>query len=400
MKSLLRTTQFVAQFITLGLAFAFVVSLFSPQSVERLRSALRPTEATPRSPVPETPATPAGSQAGASLASFGAAVSRAAPAVVSIYANKVETSQQVLVPRDPQLRNTVAPIPVGPPISVSTRSLGSGVIVDADGYVLTNYHVIKNAQDIYAVLQDGRVVAAKVIGSDEESDLAVLHIDGINMPTLLPAEQTPAVGDVVLAIGSPFGLGNTVTMGIVSALRQWNPASGEDFIQTDAAINAGNSGGALVNTAGQLVGINSNNYSVGGGGSVGIGFAIPVATARRVLNDIRKHGRVIRAWLGAAYLDVPPRVGDPIPIVSNGVYLTAVYPNSPAARAGLQPGDVITHIDGALLPNQAALRSREAQLAPGDKIKLGVERDMRQATIEVTLEEKPAPANPVTTGSP
>ncbi|TLY47178.1 MAG: peptidase S1, partial [Gammaproteobacteria bacterium] len=150
---------------------------------------------------------------------------------------KLETNveQLVAVPKDPQLRNSIAPIPLGPPITrtVPTQSLGSGVIVDPDGYALTNFHVIQNAKDIHAVLQDGRVVAAKVIGSDEESDLAVLHLDGFNMPIVIPTERPPSVGDVVLAIGSPFGLGNTVTMGIVSALgRQVNPATGEDFIQT------------------------------------------------------------------------------------------------------------------------------------------------------------------------
>ncbi len=401
MKPLLRTLQFVAQFITLGLALAFIVSLFAPQSVERLRAALHAPVPTP-APAPVTPApAPApekapdfgplapSPQTQPPLASYALAVNRAGPSVVSIYANKLESVQQFLVPRDPQLRESVGAIPL-PPTTRGVASLGSGVIVDPEGYALTNYHVIRNAQDIHAVLQDGRVIGAKVIGSDEESDLAVLQLDGYNMPAVIAAEHPSAVGDVVLAIGSPFGLGNTVTMGIVSALgRQLNPTAGEDFIQTDAAINTGNSGGALVNTAGELVGINSNNYSVGGGGSVGIGFAIPVATAKKVLSQIRQHGRVIRAWMGAAYQDIPPKQDDPMPVVTNGVVITAVVPNGPAARAGLAAGDVITRVDDKWVPNQFALRNRESQLEPGAKIGVKGMRNGQAFKYEVTLEERP-----------
>jgi len=405
MKSILRTAQFIAQFVTLGLAFAFVVSLFAPQSVERLRAALRPAASSPTTapsaaPAPEPqpkppnygPLSPS-QPAEAPVSSYALAVSRAAPSVVSIYANRVESGlvQPVLVPNDPQLRESVGAIPVGPPITrqVPTQSLGSGVIVDPDGYALTNYHVIRNAKDIYAVLQDGRVIAAKVIGSDEDSDLTVLHLDGFNMQMVLPAERPAAVGDVVLAIGSPFGLGNTVTMGIVSAIgRQVNPSTGEDFIQTDAAINQGNSGGALVNTTGELVGINSSNYSPSGG-SIGIGFAIPVATAKKVLRQIQQHGRVIRAWMGAAYQDIPPKQNDPMPVVTNGVIITAVAPNGPAARAGLVPGDVITRVDDKWVPNQFALRNRESQLEPGSKVSVKGVRAGQKFEFVVTLEEKP-----------
>ena len=410
MKPLLRTLQFVAQFVTLGLAFAFVVSLFAPQSVERLRSALHPTQSVPAAPPPavaepeqKPPAAnplPTFSVPEAPLASYALAVKRAAPAVVSIYANKFEPRvvQPALVPNDPQLRESVGAIALGPPITrtVSTQSLGSGVVLDADGFALTNFHVIHNAKDIYAVLQDGRVIAAKVIGSDEESDLAVLRLDSYLMETLVAADKPPQVGDVVLAIGSPFGLGNTVTMDIVSALgRQVNPETGEDFIQTDAAINTGNSGGALVNTAGELVGINSNNYSPSGG-SIGIGFAIPMATAKKVMMQIREHGRVIRGWIGATYQDVPPKQNDPMPVFTNGVVIAAVASNGPAARAGLQSGDVISRIDNQWIPNQFALRNHESQSEPGTKIRVSYLRDGQLRTTDLVLAEKPQGKTPAT----
>ena len=400
MKAFLRSLQFFAQFVTIGLAAAFVLSLLAPQSVERLRAALHPEAAAPakeQNPAPVRPPNPV-------VSSYSLAVRRAAPAVVSIYANKIETriEQGAIVPKDPQLREMIGSIPVTVKRALPAQNLGSGVVVNTDGYILTNYHVIKDASEVSAVLQDGRAIEARIVGSDEETDLAVLRIDYFNTETLAIAEQTPAVGDVVLAIGNPFGLGNTVTMGIVSALgRQVNPMSSEDFLQTDAPINQGNSGGALVNTAGELIGINSNNYSPSaGGGSVGIGFAIPIATAKKVLDQIIKNGRVIRAWMGAAYQDIAPQQNDPMPVVTSGATVTAVDPAGPAARAGLRAGDVVTRFDGKWVPNSFALRNREAHMTPGGKVTVSGIRDGKPFSFDVVLAEKPVPAPATPPGTP
>ncbi|MEP6940960.1 MAG: trypsin-like peptidase domain-containing protein [Rudaea sp.] len=387
MKNVPRSLQFAAQWITLGLAIAFVVGLLAPQSVERLRVALRPAAASGSEPAaPARAPNPV-------VSSYKVGVNRAAPAVVSIYANKMETrvEQGALVPNDPQLRDMIGAIPLTVRRSVPAQNLGSGVVFNADGYILTNFHVIKDAREISAVLQDGRVIAAKIIGSDEETDLAVLHIDAFNTQTVVVADQPPAVGDVVLAIGNPFGLGNTVTMGIVSAIgRQVSATSSEDFLQTDAPINTGNSGGALVNTAGELVGINSNNYSPSaGGGSVGIGFAIPVNTAKSVLEQIIRHGRVIRGWLGATYQDIAPQQNDPMPVVTNGATIMAVDPIGPASRAGIKAGDVVTRFDGKWVPNSFALRNREAHGSPGSKVMIAGLRDGKPFNFEIALAERP-----------
>lgn len=425
MNRLFRTLQFVAQWITLGLAAAFLIGLFAPQWSRNLRErvgASVPSESSPAASAATSAATkeaqshhhspgfgpgnaPAesGSERDARTvrsASYSSAVARAAPAVVSIYADTMETrvEQRALVPKDPQLLRIFGALPLGPPIrrSLPAQSLGSGVIVNDDGYLLTNFHVIKDATNIKAVLQDGRVVIAKLIGTDEETDLAVLRLDATYLNTLPISGQNPTVGDVVLAIGNPFGLGNTVTMGIVSALgRQVNPSNGEEFIQTDAAINQGNSGGALVNTAGELVGINSNNYSPSGGGSVGIGFAIPVSTAKNVLDQIIAHGRVVRAWIGASYRDAVPDATDITPLGSGGAVITAVEDGGPAARAGLRAGDVINRFDGVWVPNQFALRNREAHLDPGKKVSVTGSRDGKALNLEIVLAEKPVtPAAP------
>ena len=388
MKNVPRLLQFAAQWITLGLAIAFVVGLLAPQSAERLRSALRHTAATEsEAPAPARAPNPV-------VSSYKVGVNRASPAVVSIYANKMETrvEQGMLVPNDPQLREMIGAIPLPVRRSVPAQNLGSGVVFNADGYILTNFHVIKDAREISAVLQDGRVIAAKIIGSDEETDLAVLHIDAFNTQTVVVADQPPAVGDVVLAIGNPFGLGNTVTMGIVSAVgRQVSATSSEDFLQTDAPINTGNSGGALVNTAGELVGINSNNYSPSaGGGSVGIGFAIPVITAKSVLEQIIRHGRVIRGWLGATYQDIAPQQNDPMPVVTNGATIVTVEPGGPAAQAGIRAGDVVTRFDGKWVPNSFALRNREAHSAPGTKVSIDGLREGKPFNFEIALAERPA----------
>jgi len=278
-------------------------------------------------------------------------------------------------------------IAVGPPTKRPKQSLGSGVIVSADGYVVTNNHVIQGSEEIAVVLYDGRVVNARVIGGDTETDLAVLKIDASNLPSITIADKNPLnVGDVVLAIGNPFGIGRTVTMGIVSALgRQLNMSVYEDFIQTDAAINEGNSGGALVNAYGELVGINSAVLAPGGK-NVGISFAIPVATAKSVLEQIVAHGKVVRGWIGAEYADVNSLQNTG---VTHGVAVIGIYENGPAAKAGLRAGDILTSLDGEPIASQLELRNKEAAMEPGETVKLAGTRNGKDLTLSVTLAERP-----------
>ncbi|HSM99769.1 MAG TPA: trypsin-like peptidase domain-containing protein [Rudaea sp.] len=397
MKTAYRFALFLGQFITLGLAAAFLVSVVSPHLVERVRArfaapATTAAVATPAPSVarsaPEHSAGETGPDRNAITVSYAAAVARAAPAVVSIYANKVvSTGPQVLRPANPVLQRMFPGIIIGPPITRREQSLGSGVIVGSDGYVLTNNHVIQSAEQIQVVLYDGSTTSARVIGTDADTDLAVLKIDTPNPPSIAIADKTPLnVGDVVLAIGNPFGLGRTVTMGIVSALgRQLNLSTYEDFIQTDAAINQGNSGGALVNAYGELVGINSDIFSPTGG-NVGIGFAIPVSTAKAVLDQIVTHGRVIRGWLGAEYADVGALQNAG---ADHGVAVVGIYDKGPAALAGLKPGDVLFTLDGKPIASQLELRNHEASLAPGTQVQLTGERNGTPFSLTAVLQERP-----------
>jgi serine protease DegS/serine protease DegQ len=274
------------------------------------------------------------------------------------------------------------------------------VIFSSDGYVLTNNHVISGADDIQVLLDEGRVSQAQVVGTDAETDLAVLKIGATELPEISIADDAAAdVGDVVLAIGNPGGFGKTVTMGIVSATgRQLKMSAYEDFIQTDAAINAGNSGGALVNALGELIGINTAVYnqpiSTGFGKAPqvpeGIGFAIPVTTAKTVLDQIIKHGRVIRGWIGADYTDIPPAAG--ATSRQQGVMVVRVVPESPAAQANMQIGDLLLKLDGVAIADQIDLRNREAALAPGTKVRLEGMRGNLPFALDVVLVQRPAPS--------
>ena len=395
MRTVYRISIFVAQCITLGLAAAFIATIVSPSLVERLRHTLAPaSEQMPAAPVtqsaPEhaTPIMPQPEKDNDTITvSYASAVAHAAPSVVNIYTNKIVTQQQYLVPTNPALQRVFPGIAVGPPTKRPERGLGSGVIVNTDGYVLTNNHVIQGAEQINVALYDGRVTSARVIGTDAETDLAVLKIDASNLPAITIADKNPLnVGDVVLAIGNPFGIGRTVTMGIVSALgRQLKKSVYEDFIQTDAAINQGNSGGALVNAYGELVGINSDVFTPSGG-NIGIGFAIPVTTAKTVLEQIIAHGKVIRGWIGAEYADVTSIQN---PGITRGVAVVGVYEKGPAAQAGLRAGDILTTMDGEPITNELELRNREANIAPGTTVKLGGTRNGQNLSLSVTLAERP-----------
>ncbi|MCK9537858.1 S1C family serine protease [Dokdonella sp.] len=387
--SVYKLLSFIVRCVVVGLALAFVLAMFTPGLVERLRGA--------RSDMP-TPAPALPVQAGP--ASYAEAVQRAAPAVVNIYANKITTLGRRLYPvPDPLTQRLLGYVP-GPLLKRRDQSLGSGVIFSRDGYVLTNNHVVSGADDIKVQLNDGRVANAEVIGSDAETDLAVLKVALDSLPATMVADaQAAEVGDVVLAIGNPVGLGQTVTMGIVSATgRQLKMSAYEDFIQTDAAINAGNSGGALVNTRGELIGINTAIYprtpSPDGRGTwtssaEGIGFAIPVRTAKAVLEQIIKHGRVIRGWIGIDYIELPAAAD--AATREHGVLVARVVPDSPAAEAGLQPGDVLLKLDGTPIIDPLDLRNREAALVPGSRIRLAGRRDGVPFTVEVTLAERPPP---------
>jgi S1-C subfamily serine protease len=310
--------------------------------------------------------------------------------VVNIYANKIVTEQAVRMYDNPVLQQLFG----GQPTTFQHReqTLGSGVIVSAQGqgYVLTNNHVIAHAADIQVLLYDGRIAKASLVGADEESDLAVLKIEASNLPVIHIAEQPLRPGDVVLAIGNPLGLNQTVTMGIVSAIgRQLNGSSAEDFIQTDAAINLGNSGGALVNAEGELVGINT--LLIGkAAGAEGIGFAIPVTTAKKVLDQIIATGHVVRGWLGADYAFVPVAANGGLPAAARGALVTVVYPGSPAALAGIRPRDILLSIGTDDILDPADLRRHEAALKPGSKVQVSGLRNGNPFHVEVTLAQRPA----------
>jgi serine protease DegS/serine protease DegQ len=387
MRPFYNTFACIVRSAVVGLAAAFLLNLLAPRLVERLRGG---------SGEPERAAAMTAHQGPVSYAD---AVARASPAVVNIYANKITTFRSAYPIPDPLTQRLLGYVP-GPIMKRKDQSLGSGVIFSSDGYVLTNNHVINGADDIQVLLDDGRVAQARVIGTDAETDLAVLRINVASLPAITVPEDAHAdVGDVVLAIGNPVGLGKTVTMGIVSATgRQLRMSAYEDFIQTDAAINAGNSGGALVNALGELIGINTAMYprtpTADGRGAVtqgaeGIGFAIPVATAQAVLDQIVKHGHVIRGWIGADYGDIPPPNG--ATSRQQGVQIVHIAPESPAAQANLQPGDLLLKLDGTPIIDQIDLRNREAALAPGTKTHLEGLRGNAPFATDVTLTQRPVP---------
>ncbi|HET8899090.1 MAG TPA: trypsin-like peptidase domain-containing protein [Rhodanobacteraceae bacterium] len=382
MARLSRTLAFVLRFVVAGLALAFVIGLAWPGAGTRLRARLG-LAPPPAASAPALPVT-------AGPVSYAEAVQRAAPAVVNIYANKVVTERMRIYP-DPLMQRLFGGVALGPAYQRREQSLGSGVIFSNDGYVLTNNHVISGADDIQVLLYDNRVAQAKVVGTDADTDLAVLKIDASHLPQIAMSEHSrPQVGDVVLAIGNPFGLNQTVTMGIVSAIgRQFNSSLYEDLIQTDAAINSGNSGGALVNAHGELVGINTAIGISRGASAEGIGFAIPVGTAKTVLDQIVAHGRVVRGWIGADYRPIPLPINGAKPVADHGVVVLGVYPGSPAASAGLQAGDILLTLDGKPIADPIRLRAEESRLKPGTKITLGGARAGVSFQVQLELVQRP-----------
>ncbi|BDU53981.1 Do family serine endopeptidase [Limnohabitans sp. INBF002] len=319
--------------------------------------------------------------------SFSPAAKVASPAVVSIATTQANAPAHPFQ-NDPWFRFFYGDREDDTP----QQGLGSGVIVSPEGYILTNNHVIEGAQEIEVTLSDSRHATAQVIGADPDTDLAILRINLDRLPVIaLGNSDTAQVGDRVLAIGNPFGVGQTVTSGIVSALgrNQLGINTFENFIQTDAAINPGNSGGALVDVNGNLIGINTAIYSRSGG-NMGIGFAIPVSTARQVLEGIVRDGQVTRGWVGIEPSELTPELAETFGLKqTNGVVITGVLQNGPAANAGLRPGDLLLAVAGQPVKNVGELLTRIAALTPGENVKLEVVRRNQNLTLNVTAVQRP-----------
>ncbi|TNE79789.1 MAG: PDZ domain-containing protein [Gammaproteobacteria bacterium] len=325
-------------------------------------------------------------------ASYSAAVRRAAPSVVNIYTQKTLARPRHPLLDDPFFRRFFNSSNL-PQQQRMESSLGSGVILTKEGYILTNNHVVSSADEIVVQLQDGREAMVKVVGSDPDTDLAVLKVDldGLT-PARIGDPGQARVGDVVLAIGNPFGVGQSVTQGIISATGRNGLGLNtfENFIQTDAAINPGNSGGALVDAHGNLLGINSAILDRTGY-SVGIGFAIPANTAMKVLKDIVEHGYVIRGWLGVEARPLTREAAQQLQLdPPSGLLITNIYINSPAHFAGLQPGDIITRINDYLVVDNERSMNLIADLSPGDSVKLEVIRNGEKSTIMAVAGTRPA----------
>ena len=372
-----------SQAATVILAAFFVVATLKPQWLPQLGWRGGPAvisihEAAADNPSPHGPHE--GRHAG-----YSAAAKRAAPAVVSILTSK--TPQRAPHGDDPWFRFFF-----GDQVPQAQSGIGSGVIVAAQGYVLTNNHVIDHMDDIEVMLFDGRKARARLIGADPETDIAVLKIDLDKLPAITFGDSdTLEVGDVVLAIGNPFGVGQTVTSGIVSALgrNQLGINTFENFIQTDAAINPGNSGGALVDAEGHLVGINSAIYSRSGG-NLGIGFAIPVSTARQVMESLIKDGQVTRGWIGVEPRDLTPEMADTFGLsTQQGVLITGILHNGPAAQAGMRPGDVVLQVGDTPVTQTAQLLTAVAALKPRTETTIVVQRGKQKLELSVRVGQRP-----------
>jgi serine protease Do len=327
---------------------------------------------------------------------FAPVVDKVVPAVVNIASSKiVRTPQDQMSPffSDPFFRQFFGVIPRTPQRQLES-SLGSGVIVNSSGYILTNNHVVSGATDIEVSLSDRRSFKATIIGTDPMTDVAVIKLNASNLPVLVLGDSDSLnVGNFVLAVGNPFGLAGTVTMGIVSAKGRGNLGieGYENFIQTDAAVNPGNSGGALVDVRGELVGINTAIVAGNGGGNQGIGFAVPINMARQVMDQILKRGKVVRGYLGVVIQPVTPKIAKSFNLAKpEGVLLSDVSPNGPAAKAGLVKGDIVLQVNGQPVNDPSELQLKIAMTPPGSSVKLKILRNGKENMINVTLGELPA----------
>jgi serine protease DegQ len=370
-----------AQSTTVALGVLFVIALFKPDLLHWQPQSLIIQQAPLSATSPLSP--------GESF-SFAPAAQKVIPSVVNVF-----TQQKIRTPTHPALEDPVFRYFFGDRQDARPRqasNLGSGVIVSPNGYILTNQHVVEAADEIQVALADGRTVPARVVGADPETDLAVLKIDAANLPAITFAHaESLKVGDWVLAVGNPFGVGQTVTAGIVSALGRTHLGINtfENFIQTDAAINPGNSGGALVDAAGNLVGVNSAIYSRTGG-SQGIGFAIPVSIARQVMEQIIKSGSVTRGWVGIEVQDLTPELAESFGLKNTeGALIAGVLKGGPADAGGIRPGDILLTVDGKHVTDSASLLNLIADLKPGVSTQLRVARKQQQMDLKIQVGRRP-----------
>jgi Do/DeqQ family serine protease len=368
-----------AQTATLCLAVLFVIATLKPEWLPGKPGG--PTLASQTEP---------GTVGGPRTASYSDAVRKAVPAVVSIF-----TSKEVKRPRNPFMNDPLFRHFFGERFEDEAQrafGLGSGVIINSKGYILTNQHVVEAADEIEVALSDGKKLAAKVVGSDPETDLAVLHVQAQDLPAItLGQAENLRVGDVVLAIGNPLGVGQTVTMGIISALHRTGLRINtfENFIQTDAAINQGNSGGALIDASGNLVGINTAILSQSGG-SIGIGFAIPVSTAKQVMDQLIATGAVTRGWVGVELQEITPDLAESFKLgTTAGVLVAGVQRGSPADRAGIKPGDIIMLVDGKPAKDPDSMRNLIVALTPGTVATLKLKRGQSDIELQVKAGKRP-----------
>jgi len=370
---------FIVKAAIAGLAVAFIILVLRPDLLGQSRPIVEITESTPLRTL-----------AGSGPVSYADAVDAAAPAVVNVYTTKIVTERANPLYSDPIFRYFFGD-QLAPRQRLET-SLGSGVIVSDQGYILTNNHVIEGAADIQVALRDGRSIEARLVGTDRDTDIAVLKVDMQGLPAItFGSSDALRVGDVVLAIGNPFGVGQAVTSGIVSATGRdmLGINTFENFIQTDAAINPGNSGGALVNARGELIGINSAIFSRSGG-SQGIGFAIPIQLARSVMQQIIEHGHVIRGWLGVAIQDLTEELARSFDLPSRqGVIITNIVVDGPADQAGLTRGDTIVRINGQPVTNVRHALTLISQTPPGSTIPVVILRQGKKLEKTVTVMVRP-----------
>ena len=390
-----KSLAFLLQTITAGLAAAFLyILLVQPELLHNATNVVEVRESAPAATAPAADA--ADPVPGTGPASYADAVARATPAVVNVHTAKVITRRVHPLLNDPVFQQFFGDRFARSRKEIQT-SLGSGVIISVQGYVLTNNHVIEGADEIQVLLNDGRSARASVVGTDADTDLAVLRIDLDKLPSIVIGNSDNLrVGDVTLAIGNPFGVGQTVTFGIISATGRdrLGITAYEEFIQTDAAINPGNSGGALINAHGELIGINSAIYSRSGG-SQGIGFAIPISLAKGVMTQIIEQGHVVRGWLGIEAQDMTPELAESFDLsFAHGMLINGVMRGGPADKAGLEPGDIITSInDTAVEDTGTALKLISAQ-RPDTTIRLGGLRDGEAFIARVRVQQRPLMTQP------
>lgn len=373
-----------AQTVTISLGALFVVQTFYPELLNQSLETKNSLPVQVNQVVPEQNTLAAGS--------YSSAAKKAMPAVVNIFTSKkAEPGPQHPFMDDPLFRHFF-----GDQFDDEQRSdnsLGSGVVVSPQGYIITNHHVIESADEIEVALADGRTMPATIVGTDPETDLAVLKVVATDLPSITLANPDQYnVGDVVLAIGNPFGVGQTVTQGIISALGRSHLGINtfENFIQTDASINPGNSGGALIDTNGNLVGVNSAIYSRSGG-SMGIGFAIPVSLAKQVMEQIIRQGSVVRGWVGIEAQDVTPQLAESFKLShTEGSLIAGILPNSPAERAGLKPGDILLAINGNKVANSSSMLNLIANLQPNNKATLRIARNQHEMDVDVIIGKRPS----------